>query len=73
MGLKNLADLQKKFESDSVCSVQNKQLSIFDTEESEENRIESYYKKIISEINPDEMTPKDALEFLYKLKKQLVS
>ncbi len=66
-------DLQKKFESDSAFSVKNKQLSIFDTEEREENRIESYYQKIISEINPDEMTPKDALEFLYKLKKQLVS
>lgn len=65
-------DLQKKFENHSACNYSNKQLSIFDMQNNQKDKNPSIdiYKQMIDEIEPDGMTPKEALEFLYKLKKQ---
>lgn len=74
--------LLKIFEKSSINLPQNRQLSIFETSDNdlklkEEENIKAQKQnslfKIISDLNPDEMSPKDALEFIYKIKNDLIN
>lgn len=74
--------LLKIFEKSSINLPQNRQLSIFETvnadskfndEEQIKDQRQSALFKIICNLNPDEMSPKDALEFIYKIKKDLIN
>lgn len=60
--------LLKDFEKSSVSLYQNKQLSIFDVNEEKQSNKNIDLLNKIADIDPDNLSPKEALEFVYELK-----
>ena len=71
--IKRSESILEIYEKKSIKERNFKQTSLFDIEEEKENNvnINNKIEQKIKEINPLEMTPIDALSFLYEIKKEL--
>ena len=69
---KRAEEVLKKYEKEEkLPKTEYAQTSLFDLEEMEENKKDDSLKKEIESLNVIEMTPMDAINYLYNLKEKI--